>query len=415
MDRKITPNKRFQLWWLALPVIVVAYFAFDSAASSSGDRVNLAMDKVKISTVTKGEFHDLIPLRGSIMPSKSVYLDAIEGGRVEARFVEEGAMVKKGDKLLALSNTSLQLDVISREAQISEQLNNLHNTRLAIDQNRLNLKRNLLELDFQVSQSERKLAQFKRLGSGNLVSKDELQAAEDETEYLRNRRKLIIEQQRQDEKIRTAQIAQLEDSVEQLNKNLGFARKNLENLIIKAPMDGQLTALDAELGASKARGARLGQVDIVSEYKVSAQIDEFYLGRVYEGQTARLTLQVKPYELTLAKVYAEVSNGRFEVDLTFNAALPSDIRRGQSLQLELLLADAKAATLIPNGGFYQDTGGKWVFVLEQGSQVAVKKSVTFGERNNKYIEVLDGLAVGDRVITSSYSSFKDMQSVSLTR
>ncbi len=415
MDRKITPNKRFQLWWLALPVIVVAYFAFDSAASSSGDRVNLAMDKVKISTVTKGEFHDLIPLRGSIMPSKSVYLDAIEGGRVEARFVDEGAMVKKGDKLLALSNTSLQLDVISREAQISEQLNNLHNTRLAIDQNRLNLKRNLLELDFQVSQSERKFAQFKRLGSGNLVSKDELQAAEDETEYLKNRRKLIIEQQQQDEKIRTAQIAQLEDSVEQLNKNLGFARKNLENLIIKAPMDGQLTALDAELGASKARGSRLGQVDIVSEYKVSAQIDEFYLGRVYAGQTARLTLQGKPYELTLAKVYAEVSNGRFEVDLTFNAALPSDIRRGQSLQLELLLADAKAATLIPNGGFYQDTGGKWVFVLEQGSQVAVKKSVTFGERNNKYIEVLDGLAVGDRVITSSYSSFKDMQSVSLTR
>ncbi|QUI61789.1 HlyD family efflux transporter periplasmic adaptor subunit [Pseudoalteromonas sp. A22] len=415
MDRKITPNKRFQLWWLALPVIVVAYFAFDSAASSSGDRVNLAMDKVKISTVTKGEFHDLIPLRGSIMPSKSVYLDAIEGGRVEARFVEEGAMVKKGDKLLALSNTSLQLDVISREAQISEQLNNLHNTRLAIDQNRLNLKRNLLELDFQVSQSERKLAQFKRLGSGNLVSKDELQAAEDETEYLKNRRKLIIEQQQQDEKIRTAQIAQLEDSVEQLNKNLGFARKNLENLIIKAPMDGQLTALDAELGASKARGSRLGQVDIVSEYKVSAQIDEFYLGRVYAGQTARLTLQGKPYELTLAKVYAEVSNGRFEVDLTFNGVLPSDIRRGQSLQLELLLADAKAATLIPNGGFYQDTAGKWVFVLEQGSQVAVKKSVTFGERNNKYIEVLDGLAVGDRVITSSYSSFKDMQSVSLTR
>ncbi|MEJ6472762.1 efflux RND transporter periplasmic adaptor subunit [Pseudoalteromonas piscicida] len=415
MDRKITPNKKFQLWWLALPAIVVAYFAFGSSATSSGGRFNVDIDRVKISTVTEGEFHDLIPLRGNITPSKSVYLDAIEGGRVEERFVEEGAMVKKGDKLLALSNTSLQLDVISREAQISEQLNNLHNTRLAIDQNRLNLKRNLLELDFQVSQSERKLAQFKRLGSGNLVSKDELQAAEDETEYLKNRRKLIIEQQQQDEKIRTAQIAQLEDSVEQLNKNLAFARKNLENLIIKAPMDGQLTALNAELGASKARGSRLGQVDIVSQYKVSAQIDEFYLGRVYAGQTARLTLQGQQYELTLAKVYAEVSNGRFEVDLNFNGALPSSVRRGQSLQLDLLLADAKPATLLPSGGFYQDTGGKWVFVLEQGSQVAVKKPVTFGERNNKFIEVLDGLSVGDRVITSSYSSFKDMQSVSLTR
>ncbi|RXE96742.1 HlyD family efflux transporter periplasmic adaptor subunit [Pseudoalteromonas sp. PS5] len=414
MDRKITPNKKFRLWWLALPMVVVAYFAFGSAATSSGNRFNVDINRIKISTVTEGEFHDLIPLRGNITPSKSVYLDAIEGGRVEARFVEEGAMVKKGDKLLALSNTSLQLDVISREAQISEQLNNLHNTRLAIDQNRLNLKRDLLELDFQVSQSERKLAQFKRLGNGNLVSKDELQAAEDETVYLKNRRKLIIEQQQQDEKIRTAQIAQLEDSVKQLNKNLAFARKNLENLIIKAPIDGQLTALSAELGASKARGARLGQVDIVSQYKVSAQIDEFYLGRVYAGQAARLSLQGQQYELTLAKVYAEVSNGRFEVELTFNDALPSGIRRGQSLQLDLLLADAKSATLLPNGGFYQDTGGQWVFVLEQGSQVAVKKPVTFGLRNNKFIEVLDGLAVGDRVITSSYGSFKDMQSVSLT-
>ncbi|GEK10617.1 efflux RND transporter periplasmic adaptor subunit [Pseudoalteromonas peptidolytica] len=414
MDRKITPNKKFRLWWLALPMVVVAYFAFGSAATSSGNRFNVDINRIKISTVTEGEFHDLIPLRGNITPSKSVYLDAIEGGRVEARFVEEGAMVKKGDKLLALSNTSLQLDVISREAQISEQLNNLHNTRLAIDQNRLNLKRDLLELDFQVSQSERKLAQFKRLGNGNLVSKDELQAAEDETVYLKNRRKLIIEQQQQDEKIRTAQIAQLEDSVKQLNKNLAFARKNLENLIIKAPIDGQLTALSAELGASKARGARLGQVDIVSQYKVSAQIDEFYLGRVYAGQAARLSLQGQQYELTLVKVYAEVSNGRFEVELTFNDALPSGIRRGQSLQLDLLLADAKSATLLPNGGFYQDTGGQWVFVLEQGSQVAVKKPVTFGLRNNKFIEVLDGLAVGDRVITSSYGSFKDMQSVSLT-
>ncbi|RRS08364.1 efflux RND transporter periplasmic adaptor subunit [Pseudoalteromonas sp. J010] len=413
MDRKITPNKKFRLWWLALPMVVVAYFAFGSAATSSGNRFNVDINRIKISTVTEGEFHDLIPLRGNITPSKSVYLDAIEGGRVEARFVEEGAMVKKGDKLLALSNTSLQLDVISREAQISEQLNNLHNTRLAIDQNRLNLKRDLLELDFQVSQSERKLAQFKRLGNGNLVSKDELQAAEDETVYLKNRRKLIIEQQQQDEKIRTAQIAQLEDSVKQLNKNLAFARKNLENLIIKAPIDGQLTALSAELGASKARGARLGQVDIVSQYKVSAQIDEFYLGRVYEGQAARLSLQGQQYELTLEKVYAEVSNGRFEVELTFNDALPSGIRRGQSLQLDLLLADAKSAILLPNGGFYQDTGGQWVFVLEQGSQVAVKKPVTFGLRNNKFIEVLDGLAVGDRVITSSYGSFKDMQSVSL--
>ena len=415
MDKVISKKRTFKAWWLAVPAIAIAYFLISNTANSSGSRYNLDMDKIKVSTVTRGEFTDMIPLRGNITPSKSVYLDAIEGGRVEQRFVEEGAMVKKGDKILALSNTGLQLDVISREAQISEQLNNLHNTRLAIDQNRLNLKRNLLELDFEIKQSERKLAQHKKLVANNLVSQDELKAVIDRTQYLKDRRTLVIEQQEQDELIRTAQIAQLEDSVAQLNKNLSFARKNLENLVIKAPIDGQLTAFNAELGESKSRGSRLGQVDIVGEYKVSALIDEFYLGRVFAGQTAKITHQGQDYTLTLAKVYAEVSNGRFEVDLTFNDALPERIRRGQTLQMELLLADAKPAKMIPNGGFFLDTAGKWVFVIEQGSDVAVRKQVRLGQRNNKFIEVLEGLNEGDRVITSSYSTFIDMQTLKLTQ
>ncbi|BBN82531.1 ABC transporter permease [Pseudoalteromonas sp. A25] len=414
MDKQIAPKRTFKKWWLVLPIIGAAYFALSGAASSSIDTYNLSKDKVKIGVVSQGQFHDMIPIRGNITPSKSVYLDAIEGGRVEQRFVEEGAMVKKGDKLLALSNTTLQLDVISREAQISEQLNNLHNTRLAIDQNRLNLQRNLLELDHQIKQSERRLVQLNRLGNGNLVSKDELQAVIDETQYLKGRRALVIEQQTQDERIRTVQIAQLEDSVSQLNKNLRFARKNLENLIIRAPIDGQLTALHAELGESKARGARLGQVDIVEQYKVTALIDEFYLGRVASGQVAKVTHQGQEYTLTLSKVYAQVNNGRFEVDLDFASELPRGLRRGQSLQLDLFLADAKPAMLIPNGGFYQDTAGKWLFVLEPNSDTAVKKFVTLGQRNNKVIEVLSGLSEGDRVITSSYGSFKDMQAINLT-
>lgn len=415
MDKVISKKRTFKAWWLAVPVIAIAYFVISNTANSSGSRYNLEMDKIKVSTVTGGEFTDMIPLRGNVTPSKSVYLDAIEGGRVEQRFVEEGAMVKKGDKILALSNTGLQLDVISREAQISEQLNNLHNTRLAIDQNRLNLKRNLLELDFEIKQSERKLVQHKKLVANNLVSQDELKAVIDRTQYLKDRRTLVIEQQEQDELIRTAQIAQLEDSVAQLNKNLNFARKNLENLVIKAPIDGQLTAFNAELGESKSRGSRLGQVDIVDEYKVSALIDEFYLGRVFAGQTAKIIHQGQDYTLTLAKVYAEVSNGRFEVDLTFNNTLPERIRRGQTLQMELLLADAKPAKLIPNGGFFQDTAGKWVFVIEQGSDVAIRKQVRLGQRNNKFIEVLEGLNEGDRVITSSYSTFIDMQTLKLTQ
>jgi HlyD family secretion protein len=415
MDKVISKKRTFKAWWLAVPAIAIVYFLVSNTANSSGSRYNLEMDKVKVSTVTTGEFTDMILLRGNITPRKSVYLDAIEGGRVELRFVEEGAMVKKGDKILALSNTGLQLDVISREAQISEQLNNLHNTRLAIDQNRLNLKRNLLELDFEIKQSERKLAQHKKLVANSLVSQNELKAVIDRTQYLKDRRTLVIEQQEQDELIRTAQIAQLEDSVAQLNKNLSFARKNLENLIIKAPIDGQLTAFNAELGESKSRGSRLGQVDIVGEYKVSALIDEFYLGRVFAGQTAKIIHQGQDYTLTLAKVYAEVSNGRFEVDLTFNDALPERIRRGQTLQMELLLADAKPAKMIPNGGFFQDTAGKWVFVIEQGNDVAARKQVRLGQRNDKFIEVLEGLNEGDRVITSSYSTFIDMQTLKLTQ
>ncbi|CAH9049415.1 p-hydroxybenzoic acid efflux pump subunit AaeA [Pseudoalteromonas holothuriae] len=414
MDKQKVKKRTFKVWWLTVPVIAVVYLALSGAASSSMGTYNLAKDKVKIGEVSKGQFHDLIPIRGNITPSKSVYLDAIEGGRVEQRFVEEGAMVKKGDKLLLLSNTALQLDVISREAQISEQLNNLHNTRLAIDQNRLNLQRNLLELDHQIKQSERRLAQLNRLGSGNLVSKNELQATIDETKYLKGRRKLVMEQQSQDERIRTVQIAQLEDSVAQLNKNLSFARKNLENLIIRAPIDGQLTALNAELGESKARGARLGQVDIVNQYKVTAYIDEFYLGRVLAGQSAKVTHLGQDYSLKLSKVYAQVNNGRFEVDLNFESQLPKGLRRGQSLQLELYLADAQPAMLLPNGGFYQDTAGKWVFVLEQGSNTAVKKFVSLGQRNNTAIVVINGLSEGDRVITSSYGSFKDMQAITLT-
>lgn len=413
MDKVIAKKRTIKVWWFVLPLLVIGYFIFTNTAISSGSRFNLDAGKVKISTVKKGEFTDMIPLRGNITPSKSVYLDAIEGGRVEARFVEEGAMVKKGDKLLALSNTALQLDVISREAQISEQLNNLHNTRLAIDQNRLNLKRNLLELDFEIKQSERKLAQHKKLIGKKLVSEDELKAVQDRTQYLKDRRNLVIEQQKQDERIRTAQIAQLEDSVDQLNNNLKFARKNLENLIIKAPIDGQLTAFNVELGESKSRGSRLGQVDIVGKYKVSAQIDEFYLGRVFAGQTAKIRHLGRDYVLTLTKVYAEVNNGRFEVDLTFNDVLPQRIRRGQSLQMELLLADAKPAKLIPNGGFFQDTAGKWVFVVSEDGQTATRKAVRFGQRNNRFIEVLEGLEEGDKVITSSYSAFNEMQTLKL--
>ena len=352
-------------------------------------------------------------MRGNVMPSKSVFLDAIEGGRIEEVLVEEGAMVKKGDKLIVLSNTSLQLDVISREAQISEQLNNLHNTRLAIDQNRLNLKRNLLELDYQIAQDARKLAQHKKLRVQELISIEDLKQVEERHKYLRQRRELVIEQQQQDERIRSAQIAQLEDSVTQLNKNLQFARKNLENLIVRAPVDGQLTSLNAELGESKARGVRLGQVDLVDSYKVTARIDEFYLGRVIAGQQATFKLTNKDYPLSLSKVYSQVATGQFEVDFAFSGDIPANLRRGQSLQIDLSLGESNQALLIPNGGFFQDTGGRWLFVVDQATQTAQRREVQLGRRNTQVVEVLSGLEQGEYVISSSYGAFAKMNTLSL--
>jgi len=368
---------------------------------------------LRITAAFSGVFKDAIPIRGNITPKKTIYLDAIEGGRVEKILVEEGVMVTAGQPLLELSNTSLQLDVISREAQISEQLNNLHNTRLAIEQNRLSLKRELIELDYQIAQAHRKLNQMDKLLSKNIVAIDEQKSSSDHYHYLVKRRALTIEQQRQDEEIRSTQIAQLEDSVAQLNKNLKFARKNLENLIVKAPTNGQLTSFNAELGESKTRGERLGQVDIVNSYKVVAKVDEFYLSRVLSGQMASFSLQGKEYGLILSKVYAQVSQGQFEVDFNFSNEIPKSLRRGQSLQIDLSLGQAKQAVLIPNGGFYQDTGGKWIFVIDKNTEIASRRTIKIGQRNSEYIEVLAGLTAGEQVISSSYGPLAKIQQIKI--
>jgi len=413
MDKQIDVKKSKTKWWLLAGGAILLGVLLQSFNAQSGSSVNIDRNKLRITAAFSGVFKDAIPIRGNITPKKTIYLDAIEGGRVEKILVEEGVMVTAGQPLLELSNTSLQLDVISREAQISEQLNNLHNTRLAIEQNRLSLKRELIELDYQIAQAKRKLNQMNKLLSKNIVAIDEQKSSSDHYHYLVKRRALTIEQQRQDEEIRSTQIAQLEDSVAQLNKNLKFARKNLENLIVKAPANGQLTSFNAELGESKTRGERLGQVDIVNSYKVVAKVDEFYLTRVLSGQMASFRLQGKEYGLILSKVYAQVSQGQFEVDFNFSNEIPKSLRRGQSLQIDLSLGQAKQAVLIPNGGFYQDTGGKWIFVIDENTEIASRRTIKIGQRNSEYIEVLAGLTAGEQVISSSYGPLAKIQQIKI--
>ena len=362
--------------------------------------------RIRTATVVTGIYEDYIPLRAIVEPERSVFLDAVEGGRVERLLVEEGVLVTRGQALLELSNTTLQLDVIAREAEVSEQLNNLRNTELAIEQNRLSLRSDLIEIDYQMQRLGRLVERYQELQGKEFISRNEYEDAADELNYWSQRRVVTLESQAQDERIRMAQMEQLRASVDQLEKNLQLARANLDNLLVRAPRDGRLTAFDAELGQSKARGERLGQIDDVDRFKTSALVNEFYLNRVRLGQRAELALDGREYRLEVSKIYPEVAAAQFEIDLRFLDEAPGGIRRGQTLQIRLVLGDLhEEVALLSNGPFINDTGGAWVFVLNSERDLATRREVQLGRRNPQQIEVISGLLPGDEVITSSYRSF----------
>ena len=411
MDRAIERRSKRPLVYGAvglLAAVLAGYAIYTSLDTRTS--FTLSGERIKIAEVRRGVFEDYIPLRASVEPEKTVYLDAIEGGRVEQVFVEEGAYVEKGAALIRLSNTGLQLDAIAREAEVSEQLNNLRNTQLAIEQNRLKLKSDLIEIDYQIRKLKRLVERHEKLEESQFLSRHEYENSKDELLYYGERREVTRESQEQDERIRVAQIEQLESSVDQLQKNLVIARSNLDNLTIVAPRSGHLTSLNAEIGESKARGERLGQIDDVDRFKATALVNEFYIDRVRKHQIAQLQLGGRDFELEISKIYPEVENAQFEVDLRFMSDPPAGIRRGQTLQLRLVLGDLeKQATLLENGPFLNDTGGAWVFVLDKDQHVAERRRVRLGRRNPNYIEVESGLLPGDRVIISSYGSFIDVE------
>ncbi len=409
MDRAVRKSSR-RPWALAAGALLVAAISYWYIGTDYSTTYTLDGQRIRTATVSTGLYEDFIPLRATVEPERRVYLDAVEGGRVERILVEEGAFVEAGQALVELSNTGLQLDVIAREAEVSEQLNNLRNTELAIEQNRLQLKSDLIEINYQIVRLGRLEARYDELQGKEFISRNEYEDAVDELEYWRRRREVTQERQRQDEVIRRAQIEQLRASVEQLQRNLTLARGNLEDLLIRAPRAGQLTSLDVELGESKDRGERLGQIDDVDRFKTTALVNEFYLSRVRLGQAAKLDLDGESYDLELAKIYPEVTAAQFEVDLRFVGAPPPAIRRGQTLQMRLVLgASTEQATLIENGAFYNDTGGAWVFVMNPERSLASRREVELGRRNPKQIEVLAGLLPGDEVIISSYNNFMTVE------
>ena len=416
MDRVIVkkklPPKNLAIAAIVVTMaVVIGWYLYNQ---TSGRSLVIENSRVVISPVTEGLFEDFIPIRSRVTPKKTVYLDIIEGGQVEQRLVDDGAMLKAGDLIVVLNNTSLQLEVARNEALVMEQLNNMRTIELQLEQNRLAHKRNIVELNYQIKRLNRQVERFSNLDNAGVAAKSQLEDARDELEYYTNLRIVTLESQETDARLQETQLEFLRTSGNQLKNNLVFARKNLDALNVRAPVDGKLSGLDVEVGQSIPRGGRLGQIDDPYSFKLRADIDEFYLGRVDTGQAAHFEKDGQQYETTISKIYPQVNNGQFAVDLLFTGDEPKGIRRGQTIQARLTLGDSNSALLIPNGAFFQDTGGNWMFVVSPDGSEAVKRNVKLGRRNSRHIEVLDGLELGEEVVTSPYSSFKEMDRLQLT-
>ncbi|WP_085300206.1 efflux RND transporter periplasmic adaptor subunit [Cognaticolwellia mytili] len=407
-------SKKILAILIACGVAGVVYAA-SNTTNSTGKTYNVATQNLVISKVTQAQFAEFLPLRGVVEPEDTIFIDAIDGGRVEEVFVQEGAIVEQGQKVLKLSNTNLQLNVLAREAEVSEQINNMRNTRLALEQNQLKLKRDVIELDFEVLRLEKRFARNKTLIGKKLISTQAFENVQDELAFQLKYRETVKESQEKEALLQTQQLEQLAQSIKTLESNLSISRASLDKLVIRVPSAGQLTFLDAKVGESKRNGERLGQVDLIEQYKVSAQVDEFYISRVNKGQTASFTLNQENHQLTIAKVYPGIDNGKFKVDfLLSDTKSVKQLRLGQSLQLKFNLSSSESKLQIANGGFMQNTAGSWAFIIDPSSNTATKRNIRLGRKNPQAIEVLSGLQAGDQVITSSYASFADAEQLNLS-
>jgi len=415
MDRVI--EKQPRPWWqwvLAAVTLAAAVWGIVTLLQDASIRtLRVSADELIISDVSSGTLEDLTPIRGSVQPLNTVFLDAVDGGVVEEILVEEGSYVEIGQPLLQLSNNTLQLQVANNDTQTTEQLNNLKNISNNLETTRLQTERQLIDIRFRIKELERNYAQLTPLLEKNLVSRSEYETVRDELEYQRQVYANTQERQELEEKIRVERLTQIEGQMSKLEENLELAKNTFENLLVRAPVSGQLTSLPIQIGENMNRGERLGQIDSVDQYKIVAQVDEFYVSRVSPGQTARFTLSNRERAAEVTKVYPEITQGSFTIDLEFSGPMPENIRRGQTLQLELTLGQSIETLLIPVGGFIQDTGGNWVFVVNNDGSQAHRRDITSGRRNNRFLEVQSGLEAGNRVITSNYSQFLNYERLDL--
>lgn len=407
MDKQIQ-KKRFTVKKVAMYLGIALFVGFVGYQFMFADRrqsLIVEKDKITISEVTNGVFQETIPQTGTVEPSRTVYLDAIEGGNIRRIVKESGAMVKQGDLIIELTNLNREISVLQQEAQQVESINRSRDTRLGIIKNDLEQRQTLAQIDNQLAIFRPQYERQKILFEKKLISKQEFERTEADYRYNLERRRITYDVYKQDSVNRINQLHDIDVSELRMKQNLDGVRKILDNLNIKAPIAGQLTTQHWEIGQAVNQGQRLGQVDILGSYKVRVPIDELYLPRISEGLKATTDFNNKTYNLQIAYIYPNIIGGRFEVDMNFDGETPQGIRRGQSLRMRIELGQSSEGILLPVGGFYKDTGGNWVFVVEADGKRAVKRDIKLGRKNPENFEVLTGLKPGERVVTSSYENF----------
>ncbi len=397
-------------------IVALVLLAFGSYYFTSGkSRLNVDVDRITIATVTKGPFQETIPVNGVVLPINSIYLDATEGGRVEEKYVEDGTFVKKGDPILRLSNTDLELSLANQQTSVYTLLSNMRLSSVTAQQNTVSKLTSLADVESFYREAERVYTLDKKLYAQKAIGYQEYKQAENNYNYYLQKKQLTQTILKQDSVSVAQQADQDRQSYEGAQKTLAILHKKVGDLIVRAQVEGQLTSLDAEVGQSKTAGTRLGQIDVLTGFKVRVDVDEHYISRVYTGLMGKWTTSDSTYDLKITKVYTVSTGGHFQVDMQFIGPAPKGIRRGQTLQILLALSEEKVAVLVPRGGYYQQTGGNWIFKVSEDGKTAYKADIQLGNQNQEYYEVLSGLQPGDKVVTSSYENYGTMQELILKK
>jgi HlyD family secretion protein len=407
MDKKI--EKKFwtvkRILGITGGALVGGLLVYQLVFADKRTKLNVDKEKITVSDVTQGVFDEFIVVSGVVQPIKTYRIDAIEGGYVKEKVIDGGNTVKQGDVILKLENNRLQMEFVQQETEINRLINELQNTRLKLKTDKFGLRRTLNDVDFQVSQAKDNNDRNERLYKDKIISEQEYLRTKREYEKLTNQKGIEMESQDYQNENSKLQVQQLEGTLQHSQKNLQLMRENLSNLVVKAPVGGLLSSIEAEVGSSITAGQNIGQIDDLNGFKMRAGVDEHYISRIFVGLKGTMEFNNQNYDLLIAKVYPEVKSGRFEVDMTFSAKTPDGIRRGQSASIRMELGKSSKAILIPVGGFFSETGGNWVYVMDATGKKAAKRNITLGRRNPEFFEVLDGLKPGEKVITSSYENF----------